>query len=232
MTYDLIAWCSDPKITAAQLLHRARDLTWIANGDRGPSFTPPFPTGLLPGSYPDLLGWLNDREKWRADKIGSPVMDGLNLPRLPGSPHPEALIAELVSFAMASLNHIDHLATTLRERDRTVAAERKRHDVQTDAFNTEISERDDREAAFRRDLHDEREAHAATRRAAATEADALAHDLAEARETARIAASERDLARQQADAWRASSDASAQALAILRAALRIPGGADGAMVRR
>lgn len=221
MTYDLIAWCSDPKITAAQLLHRARDLTWIANGDRGPSFKPPFPTGLLPGSYPDLLGWLNDREKWRADKIGSPVMDGLHLPRLPWSPHPEALIAELVSFALASLHHIDHLATTLRERDRTIASLRQDLAVERDAHDAErsdhnattdllVSERHDNEAAL----------------------SAAAARLAEAREEARIAASERDLARQQAEAWRASSDASAQALAILRAALRIPDGDDGAMVRR
>lgn len=221
MTYDLITWCSDPKITAAKLLHRARDLTWIANQNRGPSFPPPFPSGLLPGSYPDLMGWVNDREKWRADKVGSPVMDGLHLPRLPWGPRPEALIAELVSFATASLRHIDHLAATLRERDDDIGRLRS-------ALAAETA----RCAALAATLDDERNSHAYTRQAGIAKADALASDLAEAREAARLAASERDLARQQADAWRASSDASGEALAILRAALRIPDAADGSMVRR
>ena len=207
MLHDLITWCSSPTMSARALLDRARQrgVAKIAAIERGPEFPAKFPLGERPGSIVEELEWYGAREKWRRDHIGSPVMDGLHLPRLPWGPDPEALTTELAAFALASLDRIATLAELLSKAETVGADWRRRADELTEATRL------------------------AREKAVAVEAELRARlavaerDLAEARQEVRDLGRDHAAALEQAEAWRVSAHAAGDALATLRAALRIPG---------
>jgi hypothetical protein len=207
VTHDLITWCSSPTMSARALLDRARKrgVANIAAIERGPDFPARFPLGEFPGAVVEQLEWHEAREKWRRDHIGSPVMDGLNLPRLPWGPGPEALTTELAAFALASLDRIATLAEQLTAANSDAQEWRERSDKLKAAADAERQRRDSVEAELRARL-------------------AVAEKgLADARQEVRDLGRDRSAALEQAEAWRVSANASGDALATLRAALRIPG---------
>ena len=207
IAHDLITWCSSPTMSARALLDRARQrgVAKIAAIERGPEFPVKFPLGELPGAAIEQLDWFQAQEKWRRDHIGSPVMDGLNLPRLPWGPGPEALTTELAAFALASLDRIATLAEQLTAANSDAQEWRERADKAKASADAERQRRDLVEADLRARL-------------------AVAENgLADARQEVRDLGRDRAAALEQAEAWRVSAHAAGDALATLRAALRIPG---------
>lgn len=208
---DVITWCGDPSMAAAALLQRAgRIVSRIAaegakladQRDR----SDPFPTDPV-----ERAGWYERREGWRRHEIGSPVMDGLNLPRLPWGPEPIALIAELSAFALASLERIDALHKEARNAESEAAGWKQKHAALTAAAERAASDSAAKLRATEDVVSDLR----------AQLASALV-DVTSARHDALDAIRDRDAALSQAEAWRASAQVQSDAMAMLRAALRIP----------
>ena len=233
---DRITWVDShttgAKYTAAELIARAEreGATRIGSAGRELAgqfrYVPPAPDPspeAVPLTPEQLeLHRLDAREKWRHDAIGSRVMSGLHLLGLPWGPSPESLIAALVSFALQSLYRIDALAKQLR------AAVDKVADRDRELLTV------GRAAAEAKDL-------AAREAAKASEAiDSLRDQLAETR--AQLAVAQQDLTDTRRDrdaaigtgeAWRSAAESSADALAVLRAALKIPTEGSGSeLVRR